>query len=98
MEDFMSARALVPETLSTLDIEDSWVANVVVILSGTFLLALAAQIQIPLPGTLVPLTGQTFAVLLIGATLGSWRAVLSTVTYLLAGGFGLPFFAGGGFG
>jgi biotin transport system substrate-specific component len=60
------------------------------------LTALLAQIRIPLPFTPVPLTGQTFAVLLAGAALGSRRAFLSQALYLAAGAAGLPVFAGGG--
>ncbi len=59
------------------------------------LTALLAQIKIPLPFTPVPLTGQTFAVLLAGAVLGSSRAFLSQGLYLAAGAAGLPVFAGG---
>jgi len=62
--------------------------------SALFVAALA-QVKIPLPFTPVPLTGQTFAVLLVGATLGSKRGIASLVTYSALGAFGLPFFAGG---
>lgn len=58
--------------------------------------ALLAQVRIPLPFTPVPLTGQTFAVLLAGAALGSRRGFLSQALYLAAGAVGLPVFAGGG--
>jgi biotin transport system substrate-specific component len=54
-----------------------------------------AQIRIPLPFTPVPLTGQTFAVLLVGAALGSKRGAASLALYPLLGALGLPFFAGG---
>jgi len=59
------------------------------------LTALAAQIVIPLPFTPVPITGQTFAVLLAGAALGSWAGAGSQLVYVLLGGLGLPFFADG---
>lgn len=55
----------------------------------------AARVAIPLPFTPVPLTGQTFAVLLIGLALGSRRAGLATALYLAAGMLGLPVFASG---
>jgi biotin transport system substrate-specific component len=58
--------------------------------------ALSAQVEVRLPWTPVPLTGQTFAVLLAGALLGSRRAFASQVAYLAAGVAGLPVFAGGG--
>lgn len=62
--------------------------------SALFVAALA-QVKIPLPFTPVPLTGQTFAVLLVGAALGSKRGVASLALYTAMGALGLPFFAGG---
>ncbi len=62
----------------------------------SLLTALAAQIAIPLPFSPVPLTGQTFAVLLSGAVLGCRRGFFSQVTYLAEGAAGLPVFAAGG--
>ncbi|GAA1799380.1 biotin transporter BioY [Actinomadura chokoriensis] len=55
----------------------------------------AAQIAVPLPGTPVPVTGQTFAVLLAGAALGTGRAALGMLVYLLAGMAGVPWFTDG---
>jgi len=52
-------------------------ANVVLVVGGSLLTALAAQVSIPLPFTPVPITGQTFAVLLMGAALGSRRGAAS---------------------
>jgi biotin transport system substrate-specific component len=60
------------------------------------LTAVSAQIEFRLPFTPVPLTGQTFAVLLSGAVLGSRRAFASQTVYLASGAAGLPVFAGGG--
>ncbi|GAA3937031.1 biotin transporter BioY [Actinomadura viridis] len=59
---------------------------------------LAAQIAVPLPGTPVPVTGQTFAVLLAGAALGWNRAALGMLLYLAAGLAGVPWFVDGGSG
>ncbi|MFG2001595.1 biotin transporter BioY [Spirillospora sp. NPDC048911] len=56
---------------------------------------LAAQIAVPLPGTPVPVTGQTFAVLLAGAALGWGRATLGMALYLFAGIAGVPWFTDG---
>lgn len=56
---------------------------------------LAAQAAFPLPFTPVPVTGQTFAVLLAGLALGWQRAVPSMLLYLVAGVAGVPWFAGG---
>jgi biotin transport system substrate-specific component len=68
----------------------AWVAGF------ALLTALAAQVEVRLPFTPVPLTGQTFAVLLAGALLGARRGFASQVAYLAAGAAGLPVFAGGG--
>ncbi|NHZ71255.1 MAG: biotin transporter BioY, partial [Proteobacteria bacterium] len=57
------------------------------------LTALAAQIVIPVPGTPVPITGQTFVVLLAGAALGSRAGAGSQLIYWLMGAAGLPFYA-----
>lgn len=59
------------------------------------LTALAAQISIPLGFTPVPITGQTFAVLLAGGTLGAWRGGVSQLLYVALGAVGLPFYADG---
>jgi biotin transport system substrate-specific component len=57
--------------------------------------ALAAQVAIPLPFTPVPITAQTFAVLLTGMLLGSRLGALTLLTYLVEGLLGLPVFSGG---
>lgn len=65
------------------------------IVGFALLTAAAAQVTIPLPWTPVPVTGQTFAVLLAGATLG-WRAGgASQLLYVALGAVGLPFYADG---
>ncbi len=66
------------------------------IVGFSLLTALLAQFKIRLPFTPVPVTGQTFAVLLSGSVLGSRRALLSQALYLAEGAAGLPVFAGGG--
>lgn len=73
----------------------TWLRDLGLILAGTLFTALLAQVRILLPFTPVPLTGQTFAVLLVGAALGSRRGLAAMALYLLLGGLGLPFFAGG---
>ena len=69
--------------------------NVLLIAAASILTALAARIAIPVPWSPVPLTGQTFAVLLSGAVLGARRAFLAQTLYLAEGALGLPVFAGG---
>lgn len=63
------------------------------ILAGSALMALCAQISIPLPFTPVPLSMQTFGVLLIGALYGPRLAALTMLAYLAEGLAGLPVFA-----
>jgi len=70
-------------------------ASAALVVVGSVLTALAAQVSIPLPFTPVPITGQTFAVLLVGAALGSRRGAASMALYLAEGLAGLPVFAGG---
>ncbi|MDD9208268.1 biotin transporter BioY [Georgenia sp. 10Sc9-8] len=62
--------------------------------AGAALVAVLGQVALPLPFTPVPLTLGTFAVLLVGATLGPLRAALSMTVFLLAGVLGAPVFAG----
>jgi biotin transport system substrate-specific component len=68
--------------------------NTIILMVGFALLtALAAQIRFHIPGTPVPVTGQTFAVLLAGAALGSRAGAGSQLIYWLMGAIGLPVFA-----
>jgi len=71
----------------------SLVRDVALVLGGAAFVGLAAQVSIPLPGTPVPVTGQTFAVLLAGAALGWQRALPAMALYLVAGAAGVPWFA-----
>lgn len=89
--------ALAPAAPSTLlDLLDrSRVRDVVAVVGFALLTAVAAQISIPLGFTPVPLTGQTFAVLLAGGVLGSRRGGLSMLLYVALGAIGLPFYADG---
>jgi biotin transport system substrate-specific component len=72
--------------------------HVALILGGTLLIALAAQVSIPVPGSPVPITGQTFGVLLSAGALGFRRGVAATLLYLLIGLVGVPVFAHGSHG
>lgn len=62
---------------------------------GALFTGLLAQVSIPLPGTPVPLTLQTFGVLLVGTSLGPRLGVASMATYVGLGLVGVPWFAGG---
>ena len=81
--------------VDTLSAERSMAKDALWTVGFTVLTALMAQIEIRLPYTPVPLTGQTFAVLLSGAVLGCRRGFLSQAAYLAAGAAGMPVFAGG---
>jgi biotin transport system substrate-specific component len=59
---------------------------------GAMLVAAAAQISIPLPGTPVPMTLQPLAVLLVGGLLGPGLGPSALILYLAAGAAGLPVF------
>ena len=67
----------------------------ILVIGGAAFVGLAAQVAIPLPFTPVPLTLQTFAVLLAGAALGSLRGVMAMSLYAVAGIAGVPWFAEG---
>ncbi len=69
----------------------SIVTDLVLVSAGAALVAIAAQIAIPLWP--VPITGQTLAVLLVGSTLGALRGALSMAVYVLLGVVGLPVFS-----
>lgn len=73
-------------------------SNALLVVGASLVTALAAQLAIPVPWSPVPITGQTFAVLLSGAVLGARRACLGQALYLAEGAVGLPVFAGGGAG
>jgi biotin transporter BioY len=70
------------------------VRDILLVLSFTLLTAVSAKLKIEIGP--VPITGQTFAVLLSGALLGSKRGALSQIFYLLGGLAGIPWFARGG--
>jgi len=69
------------------------VTDALLVVGGTAFVALAAQVSIKLGFTPVPLTGQTFAVLLVGSALGSTRGALSLLLYLVVGIAGVPVYA-----
>lgn len=71
------------------------VRDAALVIGAAAFVGVFAQIAVPLPGTPVPVTGQTFAVLLSGAALGFGRAGLAMLVYLLAGMAGVPWFTEG---
>ena len=79
-----------------LPMEEGWgriARDAALIVGFALFIALFARFSLHLPFTPVPVTGQTFAVLLTGAAVGSWKGAGATGVYLLAGMF-LPFYAG----
>lgn len=71
----------------------AWVRDVALIAGGIALLAASAQVAVPLPFTPVPITGQTFAVLLLGAGYGWRRGLVTFVGYLFVGMAGAAVFS-----
>jgi biotin transport system substrate-specific component len=69
------------------------VRDCLLIAGGAALTALCAQVSIPVPGTPVPITGQTFAVMLVATSLGLRRGVASIGLYLLLGLIGVPVYS-----
>lgn len=79
---------LIGAALAPLD----WVRSVGLVLGFSLLTAASAQLVIPIGP--IPITGQTFAVLLTGALLGSRLGAITMIVYLIEGASGLPFFQG----
>ncbi|MFJ2111521.1 biotin transporter BioY [Streptomyces sp. NPDC087850] len=69
--------------------------DIALVLGGAVLTGVAAQIAVPVPGSPVPVTGQTFAALLVGTALGARRGFVSLALYALVGMVGVPWFAEG---
>lgn len=69
--------------------------DALLVLGGSLLVGLLSQIRIQVGISPVPITGQTLAVLLVGATLGSRRGAMAMLAYLALGTMGLPVVAGG---
>ncbi len=78
--------------------ERNFAREVSLVLGGALAVALLARLEIRLPFSPVPITGQTLGVLLAGALLGSRRAFAAMLLYLASGLAGAPVFAGGGAG
>ena len=92
MESYGKPDTLITAVLAPFD----WTRSVGVVFAFSLLTALAAQVSIPIGP--VPITGQTFAVTLTGALLGSRLGAIAMIIYLAEGAAGLPFFSNGGSG
>src|SRR3954451_19365166 len=95
----MSHAATVAQPRVLADLLDrTRVRDTALVIGAALLTAACAQISIPVPGSPVPVTGQTFAVLLTGAALGANRGALGQLLYVAMGLAGLPFYADGAHG
>ena len=83
------------EFTQRLHIKENIYLDMGLIIFGSLFVAVSSQIAFYLPFTPIPITGQTFAVLFLGAVLGSKKGGLSLALYILEGMIGLPVFAGG---
>lgn len=83
------------EVVHRLRIKENHLTDILLILLGSFFVAICSQFAYRLPFSPVPITGQTFAVLLTGAVLGCRRGGMSLFLYVIEGAMGLPVFAGG---
>jgi biotin transport system substrate-specific component len=92
----MSSNVAPTPTLSTAVLTRStWLTEAILVAAGVLLVALSAQVSFHLPGTPVPISGQTFSVLLVGSAYGATRGVATIAAYLLVGIVGLPVFSSG---
>ena len=89
-----SITSVSPRTLADV-IPGGLARSIALVVGGAVFVGLTAQVSIPLWFTPVPLSLQTFSVLLVGATLGSRRGLASMLLYLLVGMAGVPWFAEG---
>jgi biotin transporter BioY len=92
----MLATATIADLLRPSEKSSAVIYDVALVLGGSFIIALSAQLKILLPFSPIPVTAQTFAVLMIGALLGAKRGGLAALAYIIQGALGLPVFALGG--
>lgn len=93
----MSSSIHVPPRLVLADlIASSVLREIALVVGGVTLTAMAAQVVIPLPFTPVPITGQTFAVLLLGFAFGPARSAVTLGAYVMIGAAGVPVYASAG--
>ncbi len=89
----MLANATMADVLRPCERRRAGFYDIALIISGSLLLGLCAQVAVQLPFSPVPITAQTFAVLMIGALFGARRGSLCVLVYLIEGAVGLPVFA-----
>jgi biotin transport system substrate-specific component len=86
---------LIADVIRPANAKTAWIYDAALVAGFSLVIALGAQVAIPLPFTPVPVTLQTLAVLLAGCMLGSGRGALAVIAYLGEGFAGLPVFSGG---
>ena len=95
MQNAQSTPLTLPQAVAGRIAGDSLLRGALVVVAGTLILALSAQVAIPVPFSPVPMTLQPLALLLLGAAFGPARAAATATLYLLEGAAGLPVFAMG---
>ncbi|GAA3866577.1 biotin transporter BioY [Streptomyces sedi] len=88
-------RAVLADLLPASTVPAARARDLALVVGGAVFTGVAAQLSLPVPGSPVPVTGQTFAALLVGASFGPVRAMLSMTLYVLAGMAGTPWFSEG---
>src|SRR5579862_4155659 len=91
----MMTRASTNVLIDRIPVAGNLATDAIWVVAFSLVTAACAQVSFHLPFTPVPITGQTFAVLLSGAVLGWRRGFLCQVAYLAEGAAGLPVFADG---
>lgn len=91
----MLTNATVADLLQPSEKKLAGLYNIVLIIAGSLLIGMCAHVKVLLPFSPVPVTGQTFAVLMVGAMLGARRGCLAVLAYIIEGVAGLPVFATG---
>ena len=91
----MLATATVADLLRPTQKTSALIYNIILVIGGSLIIALSAHLKVLLPFSPVPVTAQTFTVLIIGALLGAKLGSLSVIAYLIEGIIGLPFFSSG---
>ncbi len=73
----------------------AWLFDLLMVVGASLFISLSNLLRLPFPGSPVPITGQTLAVVMLGALLGSKRAPAAVLLYLFYGVAGLPVYSGG---
>jgi biotin transport system substrate-specific component len=91
----LAAGSVLADLLPASSVARARLRDAALVVGGAALTGLAAQLSVPVPGSPVPVTGQTFAALLVGTALGARRGFAALALYAAAGVAGLPWFADG---